>query len=63
MAVSFSLPQASVNQEQNGSDPNTVGSVRMLISQEELHKYKRNTSETTHTYFGYLFIYLTSSNT
>jgi len=35
----------------------------MLISQKELHKYKRNTPETTHAYFVYLFIYLTSPNT
>jgi len=34
LEVSFSLPQASVDQKQNGSGTNTVESVRMLISQK-----------------------------
>jgi hypothetical protein len=58
MAASFPLPQASTNQKQNGCGTNTVESVRMLISQKELHNYKRNTSQTTHACIGYLFIYL-----
>jgi len=56
LAVSFSLPQASLYQKQNGSSTNTVESVRMLISQKELHNYKRNTSQATQACFGYLFI-------
>jgi hypothetical protein len=55
LAVSFSLLLASVKQKQNGSGTNTEESVRMLISQKELHNYKRNTSETTHERFCYLF--------